>query len=318
MADVPLFTPPRARYPTRDGGARAVERVRLDDGTSCAGAIVGLPFDGAIPTRPGARRGPDALRTALARYAADRGSHRWPSDERLTDLGDVRLAGLAVGEAHDQVGRALEGTLGRVEWLLAIGGDHSLTFPVFRALTRARGGRWGLIALDAHHDVRSYTAEQISSGTPFRRCLELGPDVLDPRRLVQIGIRPFANALEHRAWCEEWGVGIIDVAAVRERGAGAVAAEALAVAGDGADHLYLSIDLDVLDQSEGPGTSAAGPDGLRLVELLEIVEQVAASDTLRAADLMELSPRWDAGEQTARAAARTLLAIVSARGSARG
>ncbi|HUP02261.1 MAG TPA: arginase family protein [Gemmatimonadota bacterium] len=287
--------------------------MREDDGSPCDGALVGLPFDAAIPTRPGARRGPDALRAALTRFAADQGEAQWPAGARLTDLGDVDLARLTVAEAHDRIGSVLAGVLGRVVWLAAIGGDHSLTFPVFQALAAARGGSWGLIALDAHHDVRPYSRDSITSGTPFRRCLELGPGVLAPERLVQIGIRRYANIAGHRAWCEERGVAIYDVEAVRGRGWKMVADEALTRAVGDADHLYVSLDLDVVDQAEAPGTSAAGPEGLAAAEALSIVERLAGHPRFAAGDIMELSPRWDPAGLTARLAARALLAIVAAR-----
>lgn len=314
----PAFLPPRTRYPTSAGGGRVVGRMRTDDGCPCGGALVGLPFDLAIPTRPGARRGPDAFRAALAHFTADRGEARWPAGERLTDLGDVELSGLGVAEAHERVAAVLEGVLERVGWLVAVGGDHSLTFPVFQALVRTRGGSWGLVALDAHHDVRSYTRDAISSGTPFRRCLELGRDILPPERLVQIGIRPFANSASHRAWCEERGVMIRDAAEVRERGAAAAAEEALARAARGADHLYVSLDMDVIDQAEAPGTSAAGTGGLRAAEVIEIVERLAAIPAFAGGDIMELSPRWDPGGLTARVAVRAFLAMASARWSGGG
>ena len=309
----PALQLPRIRYPSSSGGGRVVERIREDDGSPCDGALVGLPFDAAIPTRPGARRGPDALRSALARFAADRGEALWPAGARLTDLGDVDLSRLPVIEAHERVASALTEVLGRVAWLAAVGGDHSLTFPVFQALAAARGGTWGMIVLDAHHDVRPYTRDSISSGTPFRRCLELGPGVLAPERLVQIGIRRFANAAGHRAWCEERGVAIYEVEAVRGRGWKTVADEALTRAVGSADHLYVSLDLDVVDQAEAPGTSAAGPGGLGAEEFLAIIERVAGHPAFAAADIMELSPRWDPAGLTARLAARALLAIVAAR-----
>ena len=312
------FLPPRARYPTSAGGGRVVGRVRTDDGGPCGGALVGLPFDSGIQTRPGARRGPDAFRASLSRFTADRGEARWPAGERLTDLGDVELSGLAVVEAHERVAATLESVLDRVGWLVAVGGDHSLTFPVFQALARARGGGWGLVVLDAHHDVQSYSQDAISSGTPFRRCLELGRDVLPPERLVEIGIRPFANSASHRAWCQERGVMICDAAEVRERGAAAIAEEALARAARGADHFYVSLDLDVIDQAEAPGTSAAGTDGLPAAEVLEIVERLAAAPAFAGADIMELSPRWDPAGLTARVAVHAFLAMASARWSGGG
>lgn len=305
------LVPPRALYPTSDGGGRLIERIQPDDGGPCPAAIVGLPFDKAIPTRPGARRGPDAFRAALTRFSADEGSSPWPVGSRITDLGDVDLRNLGVAEAHDQVTNVLTGVLDRVDCLVAIGGDQSLSFPVFSSLVEARRGRWGLISLDAHHDVRPYSRDSISSGTSMRRALEL--DALSPNQLIQVGIRPFANSAIHRAWCEERGVSVYDVTAVRTRGIEVVAREALERASTGTDRLYVSVDLDVIDQAQAPGTSAAGPGGLAVSEVLCALGIWASWPTFSGGDIMELSPRWDRGDETARVAARSFLAIVSAR-----
>lgn len=310
----PLFLPPRVRYAPSDGGGRAVERVQLDDGGEAQFCIVGLPFDAAIRTRPGARRGPDAFRTALARFAADPGEERWPIGSRLTDLGDIDLAGLSVNEAHERVLRAMATVLPRVDCAVAIGGDQSLTFPVVEATTRVRGGRWGLITLDAHHDVRAYGRDSISSGTSVRRCADL-PSI-EPASIAQIGIRSFANSADHRAWCEDRGIIVYGVETVRERGAARVARDAIERLSRDVDLLYVSIDLDVIDQAQAPGTSAAAPDGLSVQEVLETVSVLASSSRFAGGDIMELSPRWDWGGETARVAARIFLAIASARWTA--
>ena len=185
-----------------------------------------------------------------------------------------------------------------------------MTFPLVEAVARARGGPWGLVTLDAHHDVRAYGRDSFSSGTSVRRCADL--QAIDPSCIAQIGIRRFANAADHRAWCEDRGIVIYSVEAVRERGAAEVARDAIERVTREVDHVYVSIDLDVIDQAQAPGTSAAAPDGLSVAEVLDAVHVLAGSSRFAGADIMELSPRWDWGGETARVAARIFLAIASA------
>ncbi|MEO7993666.1 MAG: agmatinase family protein [bacterium] len=279
-------------------------------------ALLGIPADTGIATRPGARFGPDAIRQQLAKLGT------WSGTEGLNvatpliaDLGNLSVLSQAPWKTHQRVEEALESALAAAPWAfpLAIGGDHSLTAPLFRAFQRTRGYQCGLIVFDAHYDVREYDTDNLSSGTPFRRILELGPNALSGRNLVYIGIRPFCNAPAYHHYVIEQGATVIDMAALRERGIARVMEQALNVAGEGTEAVYCSLDIDVIDQGDAPGASATGPGGMRSGDLLEAMRLLGQSGQCAMLDCMEISPPCDHQDMTSRLAAHALAAYIAAR-----
>ena len=289
---------------------RLASRIRnAEPGTRHPMGLLGLPFDGAIPTRQGARYGPEAIRQALLRLAADDGRHALTALE-IGDYGDVSCVQGNVPATHERGYEAARQIVGSTDLPVFLGGDHSLTYPCFRAV--AEGTRpLGLITFDAHHDVRTYTPEHISSGTPFRRCLELGDAYLRGATVVQIGLRPFANSRTYADYCREKGITCFTVQDVEEMGIREIAARAAQIAGDGTAGVYLSIDIDAVDAAFAPGASATGPGGLTAREILAGVEAIVARVRLVAADLMEVSPPLDQGARTSNLAAMILATILA-------
>lgn len=273
-------------------------------------ALLGLPYDGGIPSRPGARLGPGALRGALGSLGVFDGERDVPS---IVDLGDLALPSMNGGEAHVRMEEAARRLFAARAMPVFVGGDHGCTGSVIRGLAAARPElRLALVTVDAHLDVREYEDDAwLSSGTPFRRALETS--VLEGSRTAMIGIRRFANSRHYLEWARERGVRIHDVDEVGTRGAAEVAATALAAAGAEADAVYLSIDLDAADAAFAPGVSALGIGGLTTREMIDIVRVVAADPRLVGADIMELSPPFDQDSRTARLAARLLVEIAAAR-----
>lgn len=301
----------------REGAARdprASELLRTAAGASPTpptATLLGLPYDGGIPSRPGARFGPRALRDALAGFEAFDGE-RLLSPVR--DLGDLELPSMNGHEAHARIEEAARRLFGEGHPLpLLLGGDHGCTGSVIRGLAAARPAlRLAVVSIDAHLDVREYPDEHsLSSGTPFRRALET--EIAVGSRLAVVGVRPFANSRYYLDWAGEQGVHLFAADGVAERGAAAVARDALrAVMGD-ADALYLSVDLDAADAAHAPGVSAAGVGGLTAREMIALVRVLASHPRLVAVDLMELSPPYDEGGRTAKIAARLLLEVLAAR-----
>lgn len=272
--------------------------------------LLGLPFDGAIPTRPGARFGPETIRQGLTRLSADDGRSDLTHLD-VGDYGDVRcLSGNTVA-THDRVYQAARTLCQAVELPVFLGGDHSLTFPCFRAVAE-RHHPLGLITFDAHHDVRTSTADEISSGTPFRRCLELGASSLKGGNLVQIGLRPFANSRAYADYCREQGVTCYTIEDVEKQGMERVARSAVDLAGRGTDGIYLSIDIDVVDAAFAPGASATAPGGLTAREILQGVAVIGTLAGLVGCDLMEVSPPLDEGGRTGHLAASLLATLLAA------
>lgn len=274
-------------------------------------ALVGLPYDGGIPSRPGARFGPRALRDALAAFGSYDGARDAPP---LLDLGDVALPTTDGAAAHGRAEQAAREVFRASARPIFIGGDHGLTGSVVRGLAAARPElRLALVSIDAHLDVREYADEaSLSSGTPFRRALET--PILAGPRVAMIGLRRFANSRYYLDWVRGQGVRLSTIEDVERAGAETVAARSLDAIAAEADALYLSVDLDAADAAFAPGVSAAGIGGLSAREMITLVRTVAAHPRLIGADIMELSPPYDADQRTAKLAARLLLEIASAWG----
>lgn len=273
-------------------------------------ALLGVPYDGGIPSRPGARLGPRALREALGAFGVYDGERQV---RPITELGDLALPTMNGGDAHERIEEAARRVFSAGAVPIFIGGDHGCTGSIVRGLAAARTDlRLALITIDAHLDVREYDDEtRLSSGTPFRRALETR--ILEGPRTAMLGIRRFANSRHYLDWAREQGIRLHSMEEIGERGAGRVAAEALAAVAADADAVYLSVDLDAADAAFAPGVSAAGIGGLTAREMIEIVRTVSADPRLVGADVMELSPPFDQDARTAKLAARLVLEMASAR-----
>ncbi len=280
------------------------------DGTeNLQAAVVGLPFDGASTVRSGARHGPDAVRQALALYTT------WSSDTRREMTG---LKAADIGDV-DVVVTDMEGTFSRISDLIAellwrdikpiaIGGDHSVTWPILEGVTHALPGkRIGVIHFDAHHDLRESHFGAESSGVPFRKALGFEGRPIRGRNLVQIGMLEFANAPVHAAFAEEEQISVIPALEVRRRGMDAVLDQAIDRAGDGTDSIYVSVDIDCVDQSQAPGTAAPNPLGLDGRDVALAVRRLAALPTFTGLDVVEISPPLDVNGITANLGAMLVL-----------
>lgn len=289
----------------------------VDDAKAAHVLLAGIPYDGAVIGRKGARKGPDAIREAF-RYLGG-----WDPDRgvslrglRIHDLGDIPASGSDTLKVHASVRRHLAKALGLPpppgRAMVVLGGDNSLSFPTFQALHDAYGGRWGVVVLDAHYDLRPYVG-QPTSGTPYRRILtEVPGQPVLGRNLAEVGIRPYANAPSLAAFAASQGVRVFPMGRVRSDGMRAVAQEALEAAGDGVDHLFLSVDIDGLDQSVASGCSAPGAGGLTFEEAAHLVRVVAADRRVRAMDVVEVAPGLDPTGNTPRTAAQLVAAFCGA------
>lgn len=298
---LPAPPDPRASSLLRPSTARPAEGETV---------IVGLPYDGGIPTRPGARFGPKAIRDALQAFGAYDGEKEAAP---AIDLGDLALPPMNGAEAHARIEQAAREVFAAGARAIFLGGDHGCTGSVIRGLAAARPGvRLGLISIDAHLDVREYADEaSLSSGTPFRRALET--EVLEGDRVAMVGIRRFANSRYYLDWAREQGIHLVTADEVAAKGAVNAAKAALYAATRDADALYLSIDIDAVDAAFAPGVSATGIGGLTAREMIALVSTIASHPRLIGADLMEVSPPYDHDSRTAKLAARLLLELLAGR-----
>lgn len=304
----------RAAPDPRDPRAPSLLVPWRGEALSGRSVVLGLPFDGGIPSRPGARLGPRAIRDALASFGTFDGAREVAA---ALDLGDAALPSMHAADAHAAVEEAARRVFAAGARPVFLGGDHGLTGSLVRGFAAARpDAALALVNVDAHLDVREYADEaHLSSGTPFRRALET--PVLEGRRVAMIGIRRFANSRYYLDWAAAQGINLSWMEDVEAHGAGTAAKAALYRATSGADALYLSIDMDAADAAFAPGVSAPGTGGLSAREMIEIVRTVAADPRLVGADVMETSPPFDQGGRTARLAARLVLEVLAGWSGAR-
>jgi len=283
MTAVPTF----ATRPTFLG----VERANAD----AAICIAGVPFDLGTSNRPGARFGPAAIRQA-SRMLVD-GDHpaSWAEIERLdlADIGDFRIAH---GDIQGSLAK-IEEQAASLQHLVALGGDHTITLALLRALAR-RKGPLGLMHFDGHVDTWPESfGLAFGHGSPFYHAIEEG--LIEPRRTIQIGIRSPMHR-EIFDWTVGKGVTIVSAEEVHETGPQAVANRARDVVGSGP--AYLSFDVDALDPAFAPGTGTPEIGGLATWQARAILRRVAGLN-FAGMDVVELSPPYDVAEITALAAA---------------
>lgn len=268
-------------------------------------AILGVPASLTSITPTGAHATPVAVRAALLRYSTYSASHRVDvAALEAVDFGDVEAPDGPKGEARvrEAVGRIAAS--GR-PLLVALGGDNSITHSVMRGLAGEELAEWGLVTIDAHHDVR----DGETNGSPVRRLVEAG---LPGEHIVQIGIADFSNSVAYAQRVREYGITVVERTQLRERPLGEVVAYALGRAGEGGRRVFVDIDVDVCDRAEVPGCPASAPGGINADELRQIAFLVASDSRVRGIDITEVDATRDAADQrTIRLVALLVLEIAA-------
>ena len=282
--------------------------------------IVGVPTSRTSLSPTNAHETPAAIRDALRRYsthivAPGAPGHRGDENEivlheslSIADDGDVVDPDIEAGE--EAAAKRIAELSAQADLVVALGGDNACTVPAALGVAAAHGGlaNAGLIALDAHHDLR----DGRSNGSPVRRLIEMG---LNPRRVVQIGIADFANSHAYRQRAKDLGITVIHRDELHDRPLSEVVAEALAIAGGGGGAIHVDLDVDVCDRSVAPGCPASVPGGLQAHELRRIARLLAADSRVRGLDIAEVDATADAADaRTVRLAA--LLVLEAAAGVA--
>ena len=284
--------------------------MRAPQATSAADvdiALIGVPYDGAVTNRPGARHGPREIRNMSSLM---RSIHHVtkvnPYDLcRIGDLGDVDMPHLFdLGGVVDDITAFYAEVHGAGAAPLTAGGDHMITYPIFRAIAAERPV--GMVHVDAHTDTwDEFLGEKIGHGTPFRRAVEDG--LLDPKRTVQIGIRGAQNSDEGWIYSLESGMRVIFMEEFTELGVDAVIAEARRVVGDGPT--YISFDVDGLDPVYAPGTGTPEVGGLTTIEAQQLLRGLRGLDIV-GGDVVEVSPPFDPSGNTALVGATMMYEIL--------
>jgi len=270
------------------------------DATDLDIALVGVPMDLGVSNRSGARFGPRAVRT-IERIGPYHPTLRGvpKSRARAADVGDVPFRSrYSLEQSLEDIERYYLSLKARGVRPLSVGGDHSITYPILKAL--GKDAPLGLVHIDAHCDTMgAYDCTKFHHGGPFRLAVLDG--VLDPDRTIQIGIRGASNMFwefSHAA-----GMTVIYMEDFMSMGLTAVIDKARAVVGD--EPIYISVDVDGFDPVYAPGTGTPEAGGLEAREGLALLRGLRGLN-IAGADVVEVAPQYDPTTNTVQLAAQIL------------
>lgn len=258
--------------------------------------LIGAPWDSGTTNRSGARHGPRQLRDLSTMIRAQHGPSGIRPFERLNcaDLGDVSPNPIDIQDGLKRMTDFYSRVHAAGIRPLTAGGDHLCSLPILRAL--AVDGALGMIHFDSHTDLFDsyFGGNKFTHGTPFRRAVEEG--LLDPARVIQIGIRGTAYDNEDRDFARAAGIRIVTIEEFFARGVEDVMQEARTIVG--AAPTYISYDIDFVDPTFAPGTGTPEVGGPNSFQALQVVRELSGVN-IAGADLVEVSPPFDASGTTA-------------------
>lgn len=268
-------------------------------------ALIGVPMDLGVSNRNGARFGPRALRTIERIGPYNHVLDCMPvADIKVADIGDVPFRSrYDLAGSHQDIEQFYAQLVARNIAPFSVGGDHSITHPILRALGAKQPV--GLVHIDAHCDTGGrYDGTRFHHGGPMRNAVLDG--VLDPQRTIQIGIRGASEYLWEFSW--ESGMTVIHAEDFATMGVEAVIAKVREVIGDGPT--YISFDIDGLDPAFAPGTGTPEVGGLSTREAQQLLRGLKGANII-GGDLVEVAPQYDATTNTAQAGGQMLFEILS-------
>lgn len=268
-------------------------------------AFIGIPMDLGVTNRSGARHGPRAVRGIDRIGPYNHALKVVPMAEcQAADIGDVPMRSrYSLTSCIEDIAAFYERVQSAGVRPLSVGGDHSVTYPILKALGRERPV--GLVHFDAHCDTGGeYDGSKFNHGGPFRLAVLDG--VVDPRRSIQIGIRGPAEFLWEFSY--DAGMTVLHIEDVEKMGIEGVIKRALEVVGDGPT--YISFDVDGLDPAFAPGTGTPETGGLTPREAQQILHGLRGIDVI-GGDVVEVAPQYDPTSNTAMVGAQILFEMFS-------
>ena len=283
---------------------------RLPSAVTAAGldiAIAGVGLDIGTSNRTGARFGPRQIRSEsvmVRPYCMATGAAPFDSFQ-IADVGDVALNSFDLLKSIDIIEDFYDDVLDRGAKPVSVGGDHTITLPILRAIHK-KHGPVAMVHVDAHADINDHQfGEKIAHGTIFRRAIEEG--LIDAHRMVQIGLRTTGYSAEDFDWSREQGARVVTAEECWYKSLAPLMAEVREQLGVGP--VYLTFDIDGLDPAYAPGTGTPEIGGLSVHQGLEIVRGCRGLD-LVGADLVEVAPAYDTSGNTALVAANLMFEML--------
>jgi agmatinase len=256
--------------------------------------ILGVPFDFTSTYRTGARFGPNAIRQAslnIETYSLRTGKD--VEDLPLHDLGDVHIAA-STEKTLETLERVIKSIIENGKKPVTIGGEHTITLGIARGL-RDKAGETAIVSFDAHLDLRNEFLELKLSHTTFMRRIN---EEVRPAKIIEVGTR--AVCKEELAYAKKAGIEFLTTQKIRKEG-NKRSANWLREKLEGYKHIYLSVDMDILDPAYVPAVQNPEADGLEMSVLLDILESICDSHVV-GFDVLEIAPNYDQGVSAIQAA----------------
>ncbi len=276
-------------------------------------ALIGVPYDGGVTNRAGARHGPREIRTASTMVRGiNPVTRKNPFDLcHVADVGDVSFTSLYdPAITNDEITEFYKKIVAAGIRPLTAGGDHSITYPILRAVAAEKPV--ALIHFDAHCDTWDvFQGSKFNHGAPFRRANEDG--LIDPKKTIQIGIRGGQIAPDGWDYSNAAGMRVIFMHDVKEIGIDGIIKECRNLVGD--EDVYLSFDIDGLDPVYAPGTGTPEVGGFTTREALELLRGLDGLNIV-GGDVVEVAPPFDVGDVTSLAGATMMYEILCLMGTA--
>ena len=298
------------KVPRFAGPSTFARLPEIRDVDKCDIAIVGIPFDAGTSFRPGARFGPQSVRQASRHL---RTNYHPNYDEepfkilQVADAGDLVCNPFKIDEAIKQIEKGASDLLDKVDGLISIGGDHTIAFPLLKAVNKKFKGPVALVHFDAHLDTwDTYFGAPFTQGTPFRRARE--ENLFLDNASMHVGIRGPLYSRDDLKNDADFGFKIVHCDEFESQGIDKIVKRIRERVGD--NPLYLSIDIDVLDPAFAPGTGTPEIAGMTSREMVNVLRGLSGLN-LVSADVGEGSPAYDHAEVTSLAAATIVYELIN-------
>ena len=321
------------RYPSFSGIATFLrseikERDEMKEGEY---AVIGVPYDTTLGTRPGARYAPRSIReesvhfiyhlSAIDEEVIDVCSgicYKYPGKNLVYDTGDVRVYPGNVEKTTESAMEEVQKVVAKGAVPVILGGDHYITYPCMCGFEKGmeqylkRKPRIGYIHLDSHLDAydENDTWGKYYHGSPARRVSEL--EAVSMKNMVWVGING-TTGVEPYYYIKNNGGTIFTIDDVNREGMKSLMNRACEIAGNGTDCIYVTIDIDVVDQAYSAGTGSYIYGGITACQLLEAAGVISENEKVRGIDLVEVAPNLDPTGNTARLSATTLITFLKSR-----
>ncbi|MEO0144574.1 MAG: arginase family protein [candidate division WOR-3 bacterium] len=256
-----------------------------------------IPFDKGVISRPGSKLAPNKIKSYLMNLNF--------KNKEILKFFEIELENFDTYKAHQEIYNFIKKHL-NYEFYVFIGGDHSITYATFKAINSTLKNPL-IINIDKHFDIRDWSFDNISSGTSFSRLLD--EKIIEPKQLIEIGIMDFYNSDYLFQKAKNYGFEFIKMLEIKKNFKDVI--KKIEEKMKNFDSIYLSIDIDVMDSSICPGSSASSPFGLRQEEIFEIIDLIISSKKLKALDIVETNPLVDFDDNTSKFSALILAYIIS-------